>query len=188
MLRLFFLLVLCIVPMCRAGLIGTTVTGDLNFAGLSTNSYDPASGAVPATGYQNSASNRDSFIITILGGGNDFGQQGPADNDVTSFSNTGFTFTDRVLSGTTGFNASIKLTFTDTSFQGVTPSLLSNDFPGLTYGIVGDVITVNIASNSAVTNGEVLTASFSTTPEPSSFCLLAIGAAGLVALRRFRTN
>jgi hypothetical protein len=102
----------------------------LNFAGLSKNSYDPASGAVPTTGYQNSSSNQDSSTITILGSGNDFGQLGLGDNDVTSFSNNGFTFKDNILAGTTGFNSSINLTFTDTTFGGV--SLLSNNFPGLT--------------------------------------------------------
>jgi hypothetical protein len=160
--RLLFISAVCIVPMCGAGLIGSTVTGLLNFAGGATNSYDPTSGAVPTTGYQNSASSQNSPTVTILGGGNDFGQQGAADNDVTSFNNTGFTFTDTVLVG--GGNSAIKLTVVDAAFTGLTLKLLSNNFPGLSYGIAGDVITVSIPQNAAVTTGEVLTASFSLVP------------------------
>ncbi|MGA2878018.1 MAG: hypothetical protein ABSG13_03630 [Bryobacteraceae bacterium] len=176
---------LCLSPLCRAGLIDTTVTGDLNFAAGTTNFYDPANGFVPATGYSNSASNQDSPTVTIVGG-NEFGYQDGANQDITSFSATGFTFTDTSF---TGGGTNITLTFTDSAFTGV--SELTNTFSGLTYGIAGDVITVNIPGFTTTEDG-VLAASFSVTstsevPEPSGFPLLAIGAAGLIWLHKVRT-
>lgn len=177
---------LCLSPLCRADLIGTTVTGDLNFNGGTTNYYDPANGFVPAAGYSNSASNQNSPTVTIVGG-NEFGYLDSANQDVTSFSGTGFTFTDSPLidAGAAG----ITLTFTDTAFAGVAE--LTSGFSGLTYGIAGDVITVNIPAFTN-TEGDVLSASFGVTstsevPEPSSFPLLAIGAAGLIWLYKVRT-
>jgi hypothetical protein len=173
---------LCLAPICRANLIGTTVTGSLTFAANPANFYDPATGAVPATGYQNSPSNLNSPTVIIVGG-NEFGHRGSFDQDVTSFSDTGFIFTDTVLGSGTFINNSIGLTFTDTAFRGV--SGISSNFSGLTFGIAGDVITVNIPS-ATVTAGQVFTASFAvtSTPEPSSVALLAIGAACLAGFRR----
>lgn len=182
---LFFLaLATSMSPICFASLIGTTVTGDLNFAGGTTNFYDPANGFVPATGYQNSPDAKDSPTVIIVGG-NEFGFEDGANLDVTSFSATGFTFTDTPIATTN--NASITLTLTNTAFASVTE--VTNSFPGLTFGVAGDVITLNIPAFS-VTLGEPLAASFSVTsptspvPEPSSVALLLVGASWLTYLRR----
>jgi hypothetical protein len=166
--------------LCRADLIGTTVTGFLGFSGGPTNWYDPASGFVPATGYQNSASNKNSATVQIVGG-NEFGFNDGFNLDVTSFSGSGFTFTDTSV-GAQGNNP-ITLRFTDTAFSGI--SEISSTFTGLTYGIVGDVITINIPSFST-TDRSVHSASFSVTPEPDSLILLttAVLAVGLLVGRK----
>jgi len=181
--RLLFLgLLSCLAPLSQASMIGTTVTGDLNFGSGTTNFYDPANGYVPASGYQNSASSHNSPTVPIVGG-NEFGFNDSLNLDVTSFSATGFTFTDTVE--TTGPNNSLTLTFTDTAFSGAGVIELSSTFSGLTYGIVGDVITVNIPGSS-VTAGNVMSASFDVIPEPSSFVLLASGLMGAAVLAGMR--
>jgi PEP-CTERM motif len=66
---------------------------------------------------------------------------------------------------------------TDPAFTGV--SLISRTFPGLTFTISGDQITVDIPGLKA-SAGEVFTASFNVTstssvPEPSTYGLMLIG-------------
>jgi len=158
----------------RADLVGTTVTGSLDFDADGLNFYNPALGFVPA-GYQNSPGAQNSNTVVIVGG-NEFGFTDPGNNtDVTSFSSTGFTFTDTAI--TAGLNLNIILTLTDPAFTGV--SLISSTFPGLTFAISGDQITVDIPGLN-VSAGEVLTASFNVTstssvPEPSTYGLMLIG-------------
>ena len=158
----------------RADLVGTTVTGSLDFDADGLNFYNPALGFVPA-GYQNSPGAQNSNTVVIVGG-NEFGFTDPGNNtDVTSFSSTGFTFTDTAI--TAGLNLNIILTLTDPAFTGV--SLISSTFPGLTFAISGDQITVDIPGLN-VSVGEVLTASFNVTstssvPEPSTYGLMLIG-------------
>jgi PEP-CTERM motif len=171
-----FLSLLCLVlpASARADLVGTTVTGSLDFDADGLNFYNPALGFVPA-GYQNSPGAQNSNTVVIVGG-NEFGFTDPGNNtDVTSFSSTGFTFTDTAI--TAGLNLNIILTLTDPAFTGV--SLISSTFPGLTFAISGDQITVDIPGLN-VSAGEVLTASFNVTstssvPEPSTYGLMLIG-------------
>ena len=54
-----------------ADVVGTTVTGSLDFDSDNINFYVPAIGFVPA-GYQNSAGAQDSNTVVIVGG-NEFG-------------------------------------------------------------------------------------------------------------------
>jgi hypothetical protein len=179
----FFGLLACLAPLSQASLIGTTVTGVMNVAGDPTdNWYDPANGFVPTTGYQNSASNSNSPTVTIVGG-NEFGYNDGFNLDVTSFGAGGFMVTDSVESG--GSNIAMTFTFTDTAFSGAGISEVSSTFSGLTYGIAGDVITVNIPA-ADVTAGNTLSASFVLTPEPSSFALLASGLIGAFVLAGLR--
>ena len=170
-----FLGLLCIVlpGSARADLVGTTVTGSLDFDADGLNFYNPAMGFVPA-GFQNSAGAQDSNAVVIVGG-NEFGFSDGINTDVTSFSSTGFTFTQTSI--IPGKNINIILTMTDPAFTGV--SLISSTFPGLTFAISGDQITVDIP-DIKVSAGEVLTASFNATstsavPEPSTYGLMLIG-------------
>jgi hypothetical protein len=124
--------------MCRASLIGTTVTGVITGVPATENFYDPGNGLVPSTGFENSPSNQNSPTVTIVGGNEfGFGSQGPT----TSFSATGFTVNVTASPSFVAFGA-YQLALTDSAFNSV--SLSSNTFPGLTYGIKGDVITINI--------------------------------------------
>ena len=143
-------------------------------------------GFVPA-GFQNSAGAQDSNTVVIVGG-NEFGFSDGINGDVTSFSSTGFTFTQTSI--IPGKNINIILTMTDPAFTGV--SLISSTFPGLTFAISGDQITVDIP-DITVSAGEVLTASFNATstpavPEPSTYDLMLIGfgSLGLVMAMRKR--
>jgi hypothetical protein len=169
-----------LVPASRASLVGTTVTGVLNgvppFPGV--NFYDPASGDVPATGFQNSPSNQDSPTVTIVGGDEfGFGLQGPD----TSFSATGFAVTVTAVPQFVAFGQ-YQLTLTDSAFQSV--SLTSNTFPGLTYEISGDVITINIPLTlENPPNSFAASFAVNAVPEPSSFSFLLVGA-GAFALRK----
>jgi hypothetical protein len=168
------LLYLMLPASARADLVGTTVTGSLDFDADGINFYNPALGFVPA-GYQNSPGAQNSNTVVIVGG-NEFGFTDPGNNtDVTSFSSTGFTFTDTSIIA--GPNLNIILTLTDPAFTGV--SLISSTFPGLTFAISGDQITVDIPGLNA-SAGEVFTASFNVTstssvPEPSTYGLMLIG-------------
>jgi hypothetical protein len=87
-----FLGLLCLMlpGSARADLVGTTVTGSLDFDADGLNFYNPAMGFVPA-GYQNSAGAQDSNTVVIVGG-NEFGFSDGLNTDVTSFSSTGFHF------------------------------------------------------------------------------------------------
>jgi hypothetical protein len=186
-----FLSLLCLIlpASARADLVGTTVTGSLDFDADNKNFYIAATGHVPA-GFQNSAGAQNSNTVVIVGG-NEFGFSDGLNTDVTSFSSTGFTFTDTAI--TAGPNLNIILTFTDPAFTGV--SLISSTFPGLTFAISGDHITVDIPGLD-VSAGEVLTASFDVTstssvPEPSTYglTLIGFGFLGLImAMRRSRTS
>ena len=170
-----FLGLLCLMlpASVRADLVGTTVTGSLDFDSDGLNFYNPAMGFVPA-GFQNSAGAQNSNTVVIVGG-NEFGFSDRLNTDLTSFSSTGFTFTDTAI--TAGANLNIILTMTDPAFTGV--SLISTTFPGLTFAISGDQITVDIPGLNA-SAGEVFTASFNVTstspvPEPSTYGLMLIG-------------
>jgi len=169
--------VLLAAPMCRAGLIGTTVTGELSGVPFSVNFWDPANGDVPGTGFQNSASNQDSATVTIVGG-DEFGAN-PGGPDV-SFSSTGFTLTEDLPTQFVAFGQ-YQITLTDTEFESV--NLISNTFPGLTYGISGDVITVDIPLTNAPPYD--YSASFGVnTPEPASAIFVAFGAIALAWRRK----
>jgi hypothetical protein len=183
-----FLGLLCLVlpATARADLVGTTVTGSLDFDADGLNFYNPAMGFVPA-GFQNSAGAQDSNTVVVVGG-NEFGFSDGLNTDVTSFSSSGFTFTDTSI--TAGPNLNVILKLTDPAFTGV--SLISSTFPGLTFAISGGQITVDIPGLNA-SDGEVFTASFNVTsassvPESSThgFMLIGFGFLGLIMAMRKR--
>ena len=165
-------------PLCHADLIGTAVTGVNSGVPFIDNFWDPANGLVPSTGFQNSPSNQDSATVVIVGG-NEFGQinGGP---DV-SFSSTGFTLTENLSHQFVGFGQ-YGITLTDTAFQNV--NLIGNTFPGLTYAISGDVISIFIPLTTVPPYD--YSASFSVnSPEPSGLVVVLLAAVGLLLAHRF---
>jgi hypothetical protein len=160
---------------------GSTVTGTLE-ASSPTNYYDPANLYVPATGYLNSPSNFNSPTVIINSTTPTFGYADNTQTIVSDFSNgTELVLTNNLFSPGTEFP--LALTFTDTAFIGIT--LVSNNFPGLTFGISGDVITINIPSRE-VAPGDEFTGIFNvqtSTPEPSGFVMMAAGSLALIFLR-----
>jgi hypothetical protein len=167
-------------PSARASLIGSAVTADLSLGG-GANPYDPAVGwdecqSSPTTTFVNG----DGFCAL------DYSYDG----FFTIFTSTGFTFTEQAQMFPLGYP--IRLTLTDTAFAGI--SQIPNTYPpsafsGLTYGIAGDVITVNIPGQPFWAN-PTLVASFTLSsgaavPEPAFLVLLSL-VMGIMAIRRFR--
>jgi hypothetical protein len=168
---------LFIAPLCHADLIGTTVTGVISGVPFSANFWDPVSGDVPGTGFQNSPSNQDSPTVVIVGG-NEFGEL-PGGPDV-SFSASGFTLTENLSDQFVAFGQ-FGITFTDAAFQNV--NLVGNSFPGLTYAISGDVISISIPLT--LVPPYDYSASFSVnTPEPSGLGVVLFAGVGLLLAHR----
>jgi len=169
---------LFIAPLCHADLIGTTVTGVNSGVPFSVNFWDPASGLVPSTGFQNSPSNQDSATVVIVGG-NEFGEiDGGPD---LSFSSTGFTLTENLPDQFVGFGQ-YGITLTDAAFQNVI--LAGNTFPGLTYAISDDVISIFIPLTNAPPY-DYSASFFVNTPEPSGLEVVLLAAVGFLLAHRF---
>jgi hypothetical protein len=182
-------LVLAALPLlggpARAGLIGTSTTGSLQFSGTgATNWFDPANGHVPS-GFLN---NTQFPNITISGTAVEFGYQDGANTDTADFSNTGLTLSDV---SSLGSDAST-YTFTDTAFSGLVLSKLTDTFPGgvASASLVGDTLTIQTPSFSPAgtfnATFSLVPAASPATPEPSTFALLALGGGALASWRRWR--
>jgi hypothetical protein len=171
---------LLVVQVCRADLIGTTVTGTLEAVTFPFNYWDPAIGSVPTTGFQNSPSNQDSATVIIVGG-NEFGEEG--DELDVSFSSQGFILTADLTNLPQPLVAfgPFQITLTDTAFQSA--SLVSDTFPGLTYGILGDVITINVPFTD-VPPYEFSATFDVNTPEPSGVVWMMLSGFALALWRR----
>jgi hypothetical protein len=149
------------VPGRATFLLGTQVTGDMNIGG--TNYFDPANGFVPA-GYGNSTG----ITVTIANPLVEFGYHDGDNTNTVNFTDTGFTLTDVSINNSVAF----PYTFVDTAFTGASISQLSNDFPSLTYSLVGDTITLTFGG---LSQGGTYTAVYSVnaaTPEPQSIFLV----------------
>ena len=110
-------------------LIGTSVTGSLNFDGNPANFFDPANGFVPAR-FENAAGP----TVTIDDFAPEFGFNDGANRDIANFTDGRLVIRDRA---TGGGSQKITLTFTDDAFAGI--SLVSSNFrKPIQYDIVGD--------------------------------------------------
>ncbi len=169
-----------------AGLIGTSVTGSLLFAGSPTNYFDPANGYVPS-GYLNTAGT----MVSIASPAVEFGFGDSQNTDLANFSAFQFTIED-VVGQNTGVSATdspFTMTFTDTAFSGLTLTKATDFFPngGLTYSLAGDTITISWAGGPVRANDDYTsTFTVASIPEPSNWALFSLGAMGAcaVALRR----
>jgi hypothetical protein len=185
--RLFYLgLSLSLAVNGWAGLIGTSVTGTLNFGGGGSNYYDPANGLVPA-GYLNTSGP----TVTIAEPAIEFGFADSVNRDVTNFTDSILTFTDTCVTTTCTANNSIDLYFTNNAFTSI--ALLSSDFTISSWGLAGNTIHITIPafsmSQTTYTAQFLVGSEAAGVPEPSSFSLLALGvAAFLPVVKRLRHN
>lgn len=160
----------------HASLIGSSVTGVFNLPGYGTeNFFDPANGYVPSSGYENSAGP----TVAISSSATEFGYK-DGNSQIAADFGTNTLFGLDIVNGN-----SLPLTFqfTDTAFTGLTIAQSNNTFPGLTYSLTGDTITIQTAT---IPNPGFYNAQFvlSSTPEPASAALLAVGGVALLARRR----
>ena len=174
---------LCLASTAWADLIGTTVTGSLQFGGGGLNYYDPANGFVPASGYLNSSPGGPTVTIAELA--IEFGFSDSLNTDTANFTNTQLIFTDV----STGGSGPYTLTFTDSAFDGV--SMATSTLPGMTYSFNDDSHTITIDLPNYVSAGtwsgtfDVVTEDErSPTPEPATLWLFGAGLA-LMGVRRF---
>lgn len=169
-----------------ASLVGSSVTGSLNFAGNINNYFDPGYGFVPPADL-----NAAGTTVIISNSAVEFGYDDVVANAYSAnFTNNQLTITD-VVEGT-GTNLPVTMTFTDAAFSNMylvpvsTPTLIS------TFSISGDVLTLS-SKGGNVTQGQVFTDTFTIqpVPEPSTSGLLslslvafAISATGIVRHER----
>ena len=160
----------------------TDITGAIYFDGdsttHSTNYYDPNNGYVPA-GYGNSSS-----ATVTVGPGLEFGFEDGDNQDTADFSSSSLTIQDITFGNATNWEQ----TFTSSTagyFSGLT--LLSNDFDGLTFSVMGDTLTVDWGGTEDPGTHTVVFGLSSAAPEPGTWALMmaGVGLAGF-ALRRGR--
>ncbi len=165
----------------RASLLGTSVTGSLQFQGHPLNYFDPANGFVPATGYENSSGT----TVTIAEPAIEFGAVFPANTDTANFTATQLIVTGVVDSA--GTNTPFTLSFSDAGFVGLGLSKVSDTFVngGTTASLAGSTLMVswNGGLVSAGTLQAVYNLAGAPVPEPSSWALLVIGAAAVLWFR-----
>ena len=131
-----------------AVLVGSSVTGTLQFGGSGPNYFDPANGFVPGT-----TLNTSGITVTISASATEFGYLDTANNDLANFTTTQLIITDAV--GASGAS-SWKMTFTSPAFTGI--SLVGSNFSGLTASFANNVITLNWGGTS--TTGTTYTATY----------------------------
>jgi hypothetical protein len=166
----------------KADLIGTSVTGSLQFVTPGTpNYFNPANGFVPA-GYLNAAGP----TVAISSTATEFGFADLINTDTVNFTGSSLTVTDKVLFGA----ANWIMTFTDTAFAGLNLVQNTDTFiPGGVTGVLsGDTITLDwagtLGSGLMTTTFSLTPGTTTATPEPSSFLMLGVGLLGLLALGR----
>ena len=178
--RFSLLLFLCVAFGRLAGadstLVGSQVTGLLNMPPLGGNLFDPNNGGFwgpPLPFYLNSAGT----TVTISESAPEFGFGSAPLVLAANFTSTTLTILN--LQGIiTGENNTFHLVFVDQAFLSFSVTLDSVNYPGMTYSLVGNTLTID---QPPFTLASPLTANFTfhAVPEGNTVLLIAIGVAGL---------
>lgn len=166
----------------RADLIGSLVSGSMQFNGAGPNYFDPVNGRVPAVGYLNFSGPSN---ILISGSQSEFGYSFSGTTIAADFGSNTLSLT--AISG--GSIAPTTFVFTDSAFNGLVLSTSSDTFPGgLTASLSGNTLTINTPNITFLgMYSSVLTLlPAAAVPEPSQYAMLGIscGFAALLAARR----
>jgi len=153
-------------PLSWGALIGTSVTGSLNFNENPNNFFDPANGFVPAR-FENASGP----TVAIDADAVEFGFNDGSNRDTANFQDGRLVIRDRAMGG--AGSVSYTLTFTNPVFAGI--SLISSTFRrDLTYDLVGDQIEITVPR---FRRDGTYRAVFeiTSTPEPESIGLIGLG-------------
>jgi hypothetical protein len=167
----------CLAPVSWGALLGTSVTGSLQFDGNPSNFFDPANGFVPAR-----FDNASGPTVTIDGSSTEFGFNDGANRDTANFKDGQLVIRDRA---TSGGSLKVKLDFTDEAFADI--SLVSSTFrKPIQYSIDGDEIDITIPKFARDGRYRAVF-DVTSTPEPGSIGLMGLGIGALAwALRKYR--
>ena len=168
----------------KADLIGSLVSGTLQFGGVPINYFDPAKGFVPA-GFGNSAPHGPNNVV-VSASTVEFGFSDGVNSDTVDLTGNTITLSDVAIPNFGG-TAAYAITLTDSAFAGLTLAKVSDSFPGgVTASLSGSTVTINYAGTTGTGSWSSLwTIQTTAVPEPSP--LILAGVAGLfVAGARFR--
>jgi PEP-CTERM motif. len=160
----------------HASLVGTSVTGSLQFNGSGPNYFNPTNGFVPTgNGYLNASDQFNSPTVTISGSAVEFGFFDGANRDTADFSDIGLTITD--ISGASGGSSST-YTFVDNAFVGLSVTKLTDTYATpVSFSLVGNTLTVSASAFSGPVTNTATFSLASSVPEPQSAGLIAAGLA-----------
>jgi hypothetical protein len=167
----------------QAGLVGTSVTGDLEFPTFfgTTNYFDQGNGFVPS-GFLNAAGT----TVTISATEPEFGFASSLATISANFTDDQLTISNQILAFDPNGISTYVFSFTDPAFSGVSFKKVADTFDngGLSGSLSGDQITLTWPAGGGDEQPATMRAVFdigaaSAVPEASAWTLMLLGFAGL---------